>query len=93
MKTTKFALSLAFVLLTAGAAIAGDAVVRSGPYGQSGTVTFLKPSPQTTTVALYRDRQGVSNSASPEQTQSNFHSQTFGSFGNGAPVSFYSGSH
>jgi hypothetical protein len=86
---TKFAFVIAGVVLTSAAAIAGEQV-QAGPYGQSGAVSYHKRATQTTTVAVYREGRGVGNAATPDRTQWNFHSQTFGSFGNGAPVSFYS---
>jgi hypothetical protein len=87
---TKFSLSIAAVVLTSAAAIAGEQV-QSGPYGQSGAVSYYKRAPrQNTTVAVYRDGSGVGQAPAPDQTQWNFHSRTFGSYGNGAPVSYYS---
>jgi hypothetical protein len=93
--TSKFASFLAVALLTSGAALAGDTVLEAGPYGQGGTVTYHKRSEHRTTaptVAVYAGRRGVSQTAAPEeqQPQWKFHSQSFGSFGNGAPVSYYS---
>jgi hypothetical protein len=92
---SKFTSFIAVALLTSGAALAGDTVVQTGPYGQGGTITYHKRAEQKTTgttVALYTDRHGVGQAAAPDQQQPRwvFHSETFGSFGNGSPVSYYS---
>jgi hypothetical protein len=81
---TKFTFSIAGALLISGTAFAGNPVEA----GQGGSLTYTKPAPQTTSVALYPARKGIVKSASSEE-QGKFVWHTVGPVGNSGPVSYY----
>ena len=72
-----------------GAALA-DEVVHVGPYGQSGAVSFVKPTSNATSIALYQNGRGVGKAAHSQKENVKPAWQTAGPFGNGGAVSFYS---
>ena len=81
----KLALSIAGTLLISGTAFAGKAQEA----GQGGSLTYTKPAPQTTSVAVYPGRHGVAKSARSEQEQGKLVWRTIGPFGNSGSISYF----
>jgi len=75
-------------IIMSGAALA-DELVRLGPVGQGGIVSFIKPAARTTSVALFWNRHGVGKSTSADQKHGKLVSHTVGPFGNSSSVSYY----
>ena len=85
--TTKIALSLAAVLAMSEGAFA-DEVVRLGFAGaQGGSVSFIKPTPQTTTAAVYQNGDGV---GAPNKKHRKFVERP--GYGENSSVSYYKNS-
>ena len=78
-------ISIVGALATFQAASAGETVT-AGPYGQGNAVTYFKPTPQQTTVALYHHR-GVGYRAPSESRPERTSWETV-AVGNSFPVTF-----
>lgn len=85
---TKLALGISGTILIAGASF-GDEVVRLGPVGQGGQVSFIKPSPPSTSVALYHDRHAPIKSTRSEQKHGKRVWHTAGPFGDGGYATYW----
>ena len=91
MKTTiKFALSTAAILMLSGAAFA-DEVVQLGFAGTQGSpVSYIRRTPQTTSVAVYQNGARPADSVRKNHKHSRFVSRPAGYYGNDS-TSYYTG--
>jgi len=90
---SKFALSIAGILLLSGVAFADELVQLGSITGEGGPVSYIKTTPQKTSVAVFKNRHGIAGSTarSSEQEPGKFVQYGAGTFGENGPVSFFTG--
>jgi len=85
---SKFALSIAAILVMSGTTFADELVQIGFAGAQGGPVSFVKRTPQTTSVAVYSNRHGIAKPAPSDREDSQVVWHTTGPFGNNGGATY-----